>query len=157
MKRKDLTSLEPLRGLVEGVVVALDLDNFEEEIERRGWSQWKPNEATGLLTQLALHFASKHRAVVIFGVDPNRGTEEFMMEIPFAKIDDVIDDVKNIIEELNKVGVRASASVVEGLVGLKPARSRREAYYGTPARRKAIELLRKAKASGGNKVLIGFS
>ncbi len=149
--------LEPLRGPVKGVVIALDLDNFEEVIEERGWSQWKPNQATGLLTQLALDFASKHRAVIIFGVDVNRGTEEFIMEIPFASINDVIDDIKNIINELNKMSVKASAAIVEGLVGLKPARNRREAYYGTPARRKAIKLLRKAKSLGGNKILVGYS
>jgi len=156
MRRREI-ELEPLRGPVEGVVVVVDLDNFEEEIERRGWSQWRPNEATGLLTQLALDFASRHRAVIIYGVDEKRGTEEFIAEIPYAKVEDVLDDVKNIISELNRIGVRASAAIVEGLVGLRPVRNRREAYYGTPARRKAMELLRRAKASGGNKVLTGYS
>ena len=149
--------IKPLRGLVRGVVVALDLDSFEDVVSERGWNQWKPNQATGLLTQLALDFASKHRAVIIFGVDIDRGTEEFIMEIPFANVNDVIDDVKNIINELNKILIKASAAIVEGLVGLKPARNRREAYYGTPARRKAIKLLRKAKSLGGNRILNGYS
>ncbi len=145
------------KNLVNGVVVVLDLDNFGEEIKKRGWSPWKPNEATGLLTQLALDFASRHRAVIIFGVDSKRGTEEFVMEIPFTTIDNVLDDVKNIVKELNKFSVKASAAVVEGLVGLKPAKNRREGYYGTPARKKATRLLRKAKNLGGNKVLTGYS
>ncbi len=149
--------LEPLLGPVEGVVVILDLDNFEKEVKKRGWSRWKPNEATGLLTQLATGFALKHRAVIIYGVDEKRGTEEFVMEIPYAKIDDIIDDVKKIIVEMNKLNIKASAAIVEGLVGLKPARSRKEAYYGTPARRRALELLRKAKTKGGNLVLTGYS
>ena len=149
--------LEPLRHAVEGVVVFIDLDRFEEEIERRGWSKWKPNEATGLMTQLAESLARKWRAVVVYGLDPERGTEEVILEVPFARIEDVLGDLEEVRREIESLGVTVSIAVVEGLVGLKPARDRREAYYGTPARRRATELLRRAKAMGGNRILTGYS
>jgi len=144
-------------GLVPGVVVFADLDKFEDYVESRGLSKWRPNEVTGLMTSLGYELATKWRGVVVYGVDPSRGTEEFILEIPFASIDDVMEDLVRIKNEINKLGVGVTIAVVEGLVGFKPARDRREAYYGTPARRKARELLLKAKSRGGNAIVMGYA
>ncbi len=142
-------------GLVEGVVIVMDLDRFGEVVEERGWSEYSPNPATGLMTLLVERFVSKWRAVVVYGLDPERGTEEVVLEIPLVEPEEVLPDLEEIRRRLNEVGVGVTIAVVRGPVGLKPARSRREAYYGTPARRLAVRLLREAKRRGGNRVVVG--
>jgi len=143
--------------LVPGVVIAADLDRFEEVTRERGWSRWKPNEATGLLTRLAEAFARKWRGVIVYGVDEARGTEEFVIEIPLTRPEEVMDDLRTMVDEVRSLGVTLSIAIVEGSVGLGPARTREEAYYATPARRAARALLRRAKRMGGGVILRGHS
>ncbi len=141
-------------SLTEGTIVVMDLDEFEEMTQRMGWDRYKPNIVTGTLTQLVEWFVSKWRAVVVFGLDPVRGTEEVVLEIPGVEPEEVKEDLEYIKKRINEVGARITIVAVKGYVGLKPANSRRDAYYGTPDRAFAHKLLVKAKRKGGNRVVI---
>lgn len=143
----------PGHGPVEGTVVMIDLDEFGETVRERGWSEYQPNPATGLLTMLVERLASKWSAYVLYGLDPERGTEEAVLEVPYTTPEELREDLEEILRELNRVGVRATIVAVYGHVGL-PARSRREAYHGTPTRRLALRLLRREKRRGGNRVVL---
>ena len=140
--------------LVRGTVLVLDLDKFEETIEERGWSQYTPNPATGLLSHLIEQLARKWSAVIVYGLDWERGTEEAVLEIPLVEPEELRGDLERVKEEINRLGVGITIVAVRGHVGLKPAKSRREAYTATPARRLATKLLRKAKRRGGNTIMI---
>ncbi len=140
--------------LVEGTVVVIDLDRFGDTVRERGWSEYKPNPATGLLTLLVERLVAKWRAVVVYGLDPERGTEEVVLEIPYVEPEELREDLEQVKREINRLGVGVTIAAVKGYVGLKPARSRREAYTGTPARRLAWKLVREAKRRGGNTIVI---
>ena len=132
----------------------MDLDNFEEIVKSRGWSQWRPNDATALLTKLVYDFVRKWGAVVVWGLDEERGTEEVVLEIPFVEPEEVREDLEKVREELSKVGVSVSIVAVRDFVVLRRAKDRREAYWSTPGRRRATKALKALKRRGGGKVLI---
>ena len=141
-------------SLVEGTVVIMDLDKFEEMTISMGWDQYKPNIVTGTLTQLVEWFVRKWSAFAVYGLDPKRGTEEVVLEIPNVRPKELKDDLEYIRREINRLGASISIVAVYGFVGLKACRDRREAYTATPTRRLALKLLRKIKRIGGNRVLI---
>ncbi len=143
-----------MAGLTPGTIIIIDLDRFGEIVEERGWSEYKPNPATGLLTLLVQRLVSKWQGVVVYGLDEERGTEEVVIEIPMVEPEELRRDLEEILEELRRVGVTATIVAVYGYVGLKPARNRREAYTATPYRRLAARLLREAKRRGGNRLVI---
>ncbi|MET1159454.1 MAG: hypothetical protein ABWW65_00700 [Thermoprotei archaeon] len=141
---------------LEGLIIVLDLDKFEEYVTEHGLDPYKPNIVTGTLTRLVEDFAIKWRGIIIYGLDYERGTEEAVIEIPYGHehLDDIMRDLEKIKEEINKLGVSISIAVVKDYVYPVPARDRREAYYGTPGRRRAVKLLRSIKRSGGNKIAV---
>ena len=141
-------------SLVEGTVVVMDLDRFEKMTITMGWNQYKPNIVTGTLTQLVEWFVRKWSAFVVYGLDPKRGTEEAVLEIPNVRPEELKDDLEYIRREISRLGASISIVAVYGFVGLKACRDRREAYTATPTRRLALKLLRKVKRMGGNRVLI---
>ncbi|KSW12700.1 hypothetical protein CF15_04080 [Pyrodictium occultum] len=139
---------------VEGSIVMIDLDRFGEVVEERGWSEYQPNPATGLLTSLVESFLRKWHGVIVYGLDETRGTEEAVIEIPLVEPVELRRDLERIQRELNSIGVGVTIVAVKGYVLGKPARSRREAYTATPFRRYAASLLREAKRRGGNRLII---
>ncbi len=141
-------------SLVEGTIVVMDLDRFGELVKERSWSEYKPNIVTGTLTSLVEWFVSKWRAVVVFGLDAERGTEEVVLEIPRVEPEELREDLEYIRRQIKELGASITIVAVKGYVGLKPTKSRREAYYGTPSRTLAHKLLRKAKRRGGDIVVI---
>jgi hypothetical protein len=142
-------------GLVEGSVVIVDLDRFEEVVEERGWSQYSPNPATGLMTQLVKDFIRKWSGYIVYGLDEERGTEEAVIEIPLVCPEELREDLERIKTEINKLGVSITIVAVCGYVGLvQRNRNRREAYTATPARRLAAKMLQEAKRRGGNRIVI---
>ena len=146
---------QPGLWVVEGTVVALDLDRFEEEVERRGWSKWSPNEATGLLSSLVEGLARRWRGVVVYGLDWDRGTEEAVLEFPLVKPSELARDLEEIRETVKReAGVTLTIAAVWGPVTGRPALTRREAYYGTPTRRIAWRALRAAKRRGGDRLVV---
>jgi len=146
--------LVKFKRLVEGTVVIMDLDKFEEMTISMGWDQYKPNIVTGTLTQLVEWLVRKWSAFVVYGLDPKRGTEEVVLEIPNVRPEELRDDLEYIRREINRLGASITIVAVYGFVGLKACRDRREAYTATPTRRLALKLLRKIKRIGGNRVLI---
>lgn len=141
---------------VDGLIIVIDLDNFEEYMKQRGWNEYEPNIVTGTLTTLIEAFVNKWRGVVIYGLDHVRGTEEAVIEIPYGheQLESIRNDLLNIKNEINKLGASISIIVVKDYVCGEPASTRREAYHGTPGRRRALRILRKIKRSGGNKFMI---
>lgn len=133
---------------VEGTIVIMDLDNFSEVIKERGWSEWRPNDATALLTELVRSFASKWGGAVIWGLDEERGTEEAVIEIPYVEPEELKEDLENIRRRLAELGVSISIVAVKDYVFPKEE-DRRRAYWSTPGRRRAKKLLEKLKRSGG--------
>lgn len=140
---------------VDGIIIILDLDSFEQYTIEYGFDQYRPNIITGTLTDLVESFARKWRASVIYGLDHDRGTEEAVIEIPYGheQIKDIIRDLKKIKEEINELGASITIVVVKDYVTGIKAKNRREAYHGTPGRRRAVRELRRAKRSGGNKLV----
>lgn len=144
------------RSLVPGLIIAVDLDRFGDYVESRGLDPYKPNIVTGELTRLVEEFAWKHSGVVVYGLSYERGTEEALIEIPYGheKLDQVVRDLEEMKEVIEKHGVTLSGVVLADYVTGKPAKNRREAYYGTPGRRRAVKLLKSIKRRGGGKIIV---
>jgi len=140
--------------LVKGTIVALDLDRFDEMVKEKGWNRYSPNTITGLLSNLVYDLSRKWSGTVVFGLDWRRGTEEAIIEIPCVEPIELKDDLMRIWKEINNAGAKITIVAIKDYVIGKNARSRREAYYGTHGRSRAIRLLRKLKRAGGNKVYI---
>ncbi len=142
---------------IEGIIIVMDLDEFEEYTLVHGYDQYKPNIVTGTLTRLVEELSTKYRGVIIYGHDPARGTEEAVIEIPLmsdGQIRELLNDLERVKQEINKLGARITIVVIRDYVYPRPARNRREAYSGTPGRKRALKLLRKAKRSGGNQIVV---
>lgn len=142
-------------GAVDGLVVVMDLDEFGEYVRERGLSEYVPNAVTGELTRLVEWFASRHRGVVLYGLSRERGTEEAVIEIPFGCEDEegVRKDLEEIARRVSELGASISIAAVRGPV-LGRASGRRDAYGGTPTRRRAARLLREIKRAGGGRVVV---
>lgn len=139
--------------LVEGTIIIIDIDEMEDIVRERGWSEYKPNPATGLLTGLIIEFASKWRAVVVYGLDKERGTEEAVLEVPLTTPKELVNDLVMIEEELCRYAdVTATIVAVSAPVGSRPARGRREAYTGF--RREVKRILESLKRKGGGVVYV---
>jgi hypothetical protein len=116
---------------IEGSLIMLDLDRFEEVVEEKGWSRYNPNPATGLLSSLVEEFSRKWQAVIVYGLDWDRGTEEAVLEIPGVEAFMISNDLKKIMDELcEQVGVSITIVAITAPVTGKPSRDRREAYSG---------------------------
>ncbi len=139
--------------LVEGTVVMMDLDRFSDVVAERGWSEYSPNPATALLTRLVEEFVRKWQGVIVYGLDEERGTEEAVIEIPLVEPEELLEDLKRIKQEINKLGVGITIVAVRGYVLAQPA-PQREAYTLTPTRRQAHAFLKKLKRRGGDTVAI---
>lgn len=154
-RRRVSTSGEPGAGLVEGTVVIIDLDRMGETVEERGWSEYTPNPATGLLTRLVEDFVRKWNAYLIYGLDEERGTEEAVIEVPLVEPEELLPDLEEIRRRVREAGVTATIVAVKGYVGpVGREGDRRDAYTATPTRRLAARLLRKAKRAGGDRVVV---
>ncbi|MEM1685826.1 MAG: hypothetical protein QXO93_01845 [Acidilobaceae archaeon] len=132
-----------------GTIIIIDLDRFSEFIESRGLNPYSPNDVTGELSRLIDIFKSKHSAIVIYGLDWDRGTEEAIIEIPEVEAESLIEDLKDIAKTINSLGASATIVALTGYILGKEARNRREAYKGD-IRRKAKRILEKLKRRGGN-------
>lgn len=146
------------RFLTDGLIIVMDLDRFGEYVETRGIDPYKPNIVSGDLTRLVEDFVIKHRGVLIYGLSYERGTEEVIIEIPYGHewVDDVIRDIVELKRKVESHGVTISIVVLRDFVLAMPARNRREAYHGTPGRRRAFHLLTrlKRKKQGGLLIMV---
>jgi len=142
--------------VLKSVAVAGDLDNFGEVVREKGWSEYSPNPATGLLTELVERFLSRFPgAVAVKGPDRERGTEEFIVEIPGGEelLEEVVEECERIRREFER---RFEGEVTISIgVGVAPApRHRLVPERESPAVRRALEALREAKRRGGNTVVV---
>jgi len=141
-----------INAFFNGVIVMIDIDCMENIVKRRGWSKYKPNKATGLLTNLVEMFAVKWRAIVIYGLDHKRGTEETVLEIPLADPWELAEDLVSIAQRMEEENVTVTIVARSAPLIGKPARKRREAYQGF---RSAVAAeLRRLKRIGGGVVSI---
>jgi len=144
--------------LVNGAGIFLDLDNFKEVMRKMGWSEFRPNPITGTLTQLVQRLAAKYNATVLWGLDPERGTEEAYMEVVEPDTEELISDLEEVRKEIEKLGketksnAHLSIGVAYGKIGSAKPRSRRE-ITRTPLGYRAWRALKKAKKTGGNKIV----
>jgi GGDEF domain-containing protein len=143
---------------VDGAGVFLDLDNFKEIMKKMGWTEYKPNAITGSLSQLVQIFAAKNNANILWGLDQERGTEETYMEIVEPDAEELCTDLEKIrkkIEELGKEtksNAHLSIGVAYGKISFIKPRSRRE-IIRTLLGSRAWKALKKAKKTGGNKII----
>jgi len=139
---------------VMGTIVVMDLDKFEEYVRLHGLDPYKPNIITSTLSHLVNDFALKWQGVIIYGLDWKRGTEEAIIEIPFIYPSEVKEDLDRIRSTIKNLGASITIIAIYDYVSAKPARDRREAYYGTPGRARAMRLLRRLKRKGGDIVMV---
>ncbi len=133
---------------VEGTVIAMDLDRFGEYVRMHGLSSYSPNIVSGTLSHLVEWFIRKWSGVLVYGLDWERGTEEAIIEVPYVDPSEVRADLRRIYEEIRSMGVGISIVAIRDYVLCRPAKSRREAYYGTVGRRRALKLLKMVKRRG---------
>lgn len=142
--------------MVPGIIILMDLDGFKEYTMSRGLDQYTPNLVTGELTRLVESFAIKYNGVIVYGLDYERGTEEALIEIPFGceQVSRIIEDLRMIKEIINTMGVGITIVVIGDYVIARPARDRREAYFGTLGRKKAVRIIKRLKKKGGNTIYV---
>ncbi|MEM1619825.1 MAG: hypothetical protein QXU97_01790 [Fervidicoccaceae archaeon] len=146
-------SINESASLVQGTIVVLDLDKFEELTKKFGLDPYKPNFITGELTELIERLARNYGGVVIYGLDPERGTEEALLEFPFVKPRELLPALEEIREAISRLGASISIVAIEGMVSCAVARTRRE-LVSTPWRALAYKELRALKRRGGGRVLV---
>ncbi|MFB0561691.1 MAG: hypothetical protein ACETWM_10830 [Candidatus Lokiarchaeia archaeon] len=143
---------------VYGAGIFLDLDNFREIMKKMGWNEYKPNAITGNLSQLVQIFATKNKSNILWGLDLERGTEETYMEVVEPDAEELHTDLEEIrkkIEELGKEtksNAHLSIGVAYGKIIFVKPHSKRE-IIGTPLGSRAWKALKKAKKTGGNKII----
>ncbi len=137
-----------------GSIVIMDLDRFKEYVRVRGLSVYEPNIVTGTLSNLVEGFVRKFQAVVIYGLDWSRGTEEVVVEIPGVEAVELGEDLVRIAEEVHRLGSSITIVALTGYVSCVPARSRREAYSGSYLRSKAKGILESLKRRCGGVVYV---
>jgi hypothetical protein len=79
----------------------MDLDRFKEYARERGLSVYEPNIVTGSLSSLVEGFVRKFQAVVVYGLDWDRGTEEVVLEIPGVEAVELEPDLIRVAEEVH--------------------------------------------------------
>ena len=137
---------------IQGTIILIDIDDMEDVMRERGWNEYKPNDATGLLSNLVEDLVRRRHAVVVHGLDWKRGTEEALLELPATEPGEVENDLVEIARLMcSQAGVSVTIVAVEGPVGLKPV-SRKRVYMGV--RGFAKRLLEALKRRGGGVVYV---
>jgi len=145
---------------MHNVVVILDLDRFKKVVKEMGWPEYSPNPITGLLSELVDDLARKHHAMIIYGLDWKRGTEEAILACSSPNMDSLLNDLEAIRRKVEDAGKETgsnatiSIGVAQGpVLKVKPATSRKE-LFKTPTERLAKRALQKAKRLGGNQIIV---
>ncbi|NPB02479.1 MAG: hypothetical protein GXO28_06180 [Methanopyri archaeon] len=141
---------------MRSLAVAGDLDDFGRVVEEKGWPSYSPNPATGMLTEELERFLSLHpTALVIKGPDRERGTEEFLVEIPAGEhlLEDVEAYWRDVVRRFRERFEGEVTLSVGIAVGPAPG-TRRDAVEGGPASELALKALRMAKREGGDTVVV---
>lgn len=143
---------------VDGAGIFLDLDKFKETTKKMGWTEFKPNPISGNLTQIVQIFASKHNANILWGLDQERGTEEAYLEVVEPELEELHKDLEEVRRKIENLGketksyAHLSIGVAYGKISNRKPRSIRE-LIKTPLGNSAWKALKKAKKTGGNKIV----
>lgn len=137
-----------------GCIVIMDLDRFKEYVRERGLSVYEPNVVTGTLSNLVEGLVRRFQAIVVYGLDWDRGTEEVVLEIPGVEAGELEPDLVRVAEEVHRLGLSITIVALTGYVSCAPARSRREAYSGHYLRSKARSVLESLKRRCGGVVYV---
>ncbi len=135
-----------------GTIVVMDLDKFGEYVEEHGLDPYRPNDVTATLTRLVEELARRRGGFIVYGLDPDRGTEEAVIEFPLTEPEELREDLERILGEIKGLGASITIVAVKAPVTGRPARDRREAYSGP--RRGAKRLLERAKRRGGGLLIL---
>ncbi len=151
----------PYLGNETATVVFGDLDNFSECMQKMGWTEYHPNRITAFLTEKAQRLIKIHQAVHLWGLDPNRGTEEFILAFfqapQFVKkeMEQLQRDINDLAEEL---GAKTSLSIgmaTGKLQRMKPlANNSKKELKKDPTVFLAYKALRKAKKSNKSTIVL---
>ena len=144
-----------------GTVIFLDLDGFKNCTEEMNWIRWTPNPITDFLSTQIIKFIYTYQAVHIWGLNEKEGTEECIL-IFWKKQSSIFDLLNNLrIDILNiAMKLRAPTSLSVGIAtgqinNTKPINHNRKSdFKKDPLIYLAYKALRKAKKTGGNKILI---
>lgn len=146
--------------LDQGVVIALDLDDFGRCAEHMGWSEYTPNIITGFITEAVEELVSKHFGVVIWGLDRKRGTEEALLvfqldyEMIAEELQELVTKVKSMAEGIDAPTSLSIGVAIGPLMRLKPeTNNRKKTLAKDPTRVLAYKALREAKKRGGNTIV----
>lgn len=140
-------------GLSWGSIVVMDLDRFERYVLERGFSVYTPNVVTGTLSALVDSLARRFQAIIVYGLDWERGTEEAVLEVPGVEAMELRDELVRVAEEISRLGASITIVALTGYVSCTPARSRREAYTGY-LRSRAWRIVRALKRRCGGVVYV---
>jgi len=145
---------------MHNVVVVVDLDRFKKIVKEMGWPEYSPNLITGILSELVDGLARKHHAMIIYGLDWKRGTEEAILACFSPNMDSLLNDLEAIRRKVEDAGretgsnATISIGVAQGpVLKVKPAASRKE-LFKTLTERLAKRALQKAKRLGGNRIIV---
>jgi GGDEF domain-containing protein len=140
-----------------GTFVFLDLDRFRNCIEKKGWSEFKPNSISGFLTEELEKYVRKYRGLVIWGLNKQRGTEEAILffhqksKIIYELFENIRRKIKRLAEKLD-APTSLSIGMVRGAAPLiKQIKSHnKKEFKKDPNILMAYRALKKAKKNGGN-------
>ncbi|RLI65815.1 MAG: hypothetical protein DRO67_02135 [Candidatus Asgardarchaeum californiense] len=145
---------------IKKAVVFLDLDNFGKIVTEHSLSKYTPNIITGTLTHLVYSLVQRYNAVVLHGLDWQRGTEEALIEITEPDMPSLISDLKAIKEKIASLGKETgtnatlSIGVAIGYESIFVKPSSRKSLFNTPLRRLAKRALSLAKKKKNDLVLL---
>lgn len=145
----------------QGIIVFLDLDNFETCVKRKNWSRYTPNPITRYITNRIKQFVREYRVLILWGLDEARGTEEAILFFQYEK-----DFVRELIEELREKVLElakeknAPTSLSAGLASGRIPRVKKidahskEEFKKDPTIFLAYRAMKKAKKKGGNRLIV---
>lgn len=145
----------------KGIIVFLDLDNFQEVVKLKNWENYKPNPITSFLTHYLQDVIYKYHAVHLLGINEARGTEEaiLLFYIKLTIIEDIFRELINKISILAKnyrIDTGLSIGIARGPIsGLNEIKSHSLTEFKKhPTLFLAYKALKKAKSKGGNSIVI---
>ncbi|MHA1311513.1 MAG: hypothetical protein ACTSWR_09040 [Candidatus Helarchaeota archaeon] len=144
------------------VIVFLDLDRFKDVVANLGWKKYRKNIITSCLTDMIIDLASKHSCSILYGLNRKEGTEECMLLFSMPDFDQLLKDLDNIRQKIEKLGktTKSNATISIGIAkGIyldhKPIISKKKQFLlSDPLRKLAKNALKEAKKKGGNKIII---
>ena len=144
---------------MQSALVMLDLDQFGKIIKEVGWSEYKPNQVTGLLSNLIANLLSKHHGTHIQGLDYERGTEEAILFFSAPDLEELLDDLESLKLKIHLLGKELALPITISIgvsVGSPPVLRLHDSSDLTQMLlfKSARKALKTAKKRGGNQIIM---